>query len=151
MRRFFKYCIWGMAGTAFYLAVAAGAATAEERMAVKSPIANLRDGAGTKYQVLWQVEQYHPFLVIKKEDSWYEVKDFEGDSAWIHNSLLDDTSTVITVKPECNVREEPDTQSKIVLKVEKGVPFKVLQRKDDWIRIEHADGETGWIYKTLVW
>ena len=151
MKRVSQYGIWIVAAGIMILTVAAGAAAAEERMAVKAPIANLRDGAGTKYKVLWQVEQYHPFIILKKEDSWYEVKDFEGDTAWVHNSLLDDTSTVITVKPECNVREEPTTNSRIVLKVERGVPFKVLQRKDNWIRIEHADGETGWIYNSLVW
>lgn len=126
-------------------------AFAAERLAVKAPIANLRNGAGTKYKVLWQVEKYHPFLVEKKNKDWYEVKDFEGDTAWIHKSLLAKIETVISTKSKCNVRSEPDGKSKVVLMVEKGVPFKVLKHKGDWIRIEHADGETGWIYKTLVW
>ncbi|WDP92114.1 MAG: SH3 domain-containing protein [Desulfobacter sp.] len=124
---------------------------AAERLAVKASIANLRNGAGTKYKVLWQVEKYHPFLVIQKKGDWYEVKDFEGDSAWIHNSLLTSIKTVISTKSKCNVRKEPNTKSPVVLRVERGVPFKVLKRKGSWIRIEHADGETGWIYKTLVW
>ena len=127
------------------------AAGAAERMAVKASIANLRNGAGTKHKVLWQVEKYHPFLVIGKQKDWFEIKDFEGDTAWIHKSLLDKTRTVISVKSKCNVRSEPNTKSRIVLRVERGVPFKVLKRKGNWIRIEHADGETGWIYNTLVW
>ncbi len=49
------------------LGVIAQTAFAAERMAVKASIANLRNGAGTKYKVLWQVEKYHPFLIIKKE------------------------------------------------------------------------------------
>lgn len=125
-----------------------------ERMAVVKSIANIRDGAGTKHKVLWQVEKYHPFLVLKKQNDWYEVKDYEGDVAWIHKSLLGEVSTVITAnepKTKCNVRSEPSKNGRIVLKVERGVPFKVLSRKGNWIRIEHADGETGWIYKTLVW
>ena len=139
-----------MMGTVM-LALLAGTAGAAERMAVKSAIANLRNGGGTNFKMLWQVEKYHPFLVLKKKGKWYEVKDFEGDTAWIHSSLLDHTKTVITSKSQCNVRAEPTTKSKIVLKVERGVPFKVLQRKDNWIKIEHADGESGWIYNTLVW
>jgi SH3-like domain-containing protein len=120
-------------------------------MAVKASIANLRDGAGTKNKVLWQVEKYHPFLVISKKKDWYEVKDFEGDTAWIHKSLLGKISAVITTKTKVNVRSKPDKKSKVVLRVERGVPFKVLKREGNWIRIEHADGEVGWIYKTLVW
>ena len=129
----------------------AGTAGAAQRMAVKAAIANMRNGAGTKFDVLWQVEKYHPFLIVKKKGNWFEVKDFEGDTAWIHESLLDKSQTVITIKEKCNVRAEPSTKSEVVLKVERGVPFKVLRKKGKWIRIEHADGETGWIYQTLVW
>lgn len=133
------------------LGMFSGLAAAAERMAVKASIANLRDGAGTKYKVLWQVEKYHPFLVVNKKKDWYEVKDFEGDTAWIHKSLLAKINSVITVKTKCNVRSKPDKNSKLVLRVERGVPFKVLKRQGNWIRIEHADGEVGWIYKKLVW
>lgn len=143
--------LMGLAGVALIAVLVADTCAAAERMAVKAAIANLRNGSGTKFKVLWQVEKYHPFLILKKKGNWYEVKDFEGDTAWIHNSLLDETRTVITVKSKCNVRENPTTESSIVLKVERGVPFKVIDRKDKWIKIEHADGETGWIYNTLVW
>lgn len=128
-----------------------GIALASERLSVVSSVANLRNGAGTKYKVLWQVEKYHPFLVINKKKDWCEVKDFEGDTAWVHETLLGKTDTVISTKSNCNVRVKPDKSSDIVLRVERGVPFKVLARKGDWIKIEHADGEVGWIFKNLVW
>lgn len=129
----------------------ASIALASERLSVRSSVANLRGGAGTKYEVLWQVEKYHPVLVINKKKDWYEIKDFAGDMAWIHNSLLGKTDTVISIKSRCNVRSKPDTSSDIILRAERGVPFKVLGRKGDWINIEHADGEVGWIFKKLVW
>ena len=134
-----------------FVLLCAGTALASERLSVISSVANLRNGSGTKYKVLWQVEKYHPFLVINKKKDWYEVKDFEGDTAWLHKSLLGKTDTVISTKSKCNVRSKPDKSSDIVLRVERGVPFKVLSRKGDWIKIEHADGEVGWIYKSLVW
>jgi len=134
-----------------FVFLGAGIALASERLSVKSSVANLRNGRGTKYKVLWQVEKYHPFLVINKKKDWYEVKDFEGDTAWIHKTLLGRTDTVISIKSQCNVRATPDISGDIILRVEKGVPFKVLGRKGDWINIEHADGEVGWIFKKLVW
>lgn len=146
-----KKRIWIVLFSLILLGIFSEAALAADRMAVKASIANLRNGAGTKYKVLWQVEKFHPFLVLKKKKDWYEVKDFEGDTAWVHKSLLANIKTVISTKAKCNVRSKPDKKSKVVLRVEKGVPFKVLKRKGNWIRIEHADGETGWIYKTLVW
>ena len=131
--------------------VVAGPVAAAERMAVKSAVANLRSGPGSKYEVLWQVEKFHPVLVIEKKKDWYKIKDFEGDMAWIHSSLLGNINGVITTKTKCNVRSSPDKTGKILFTVERGVPFKVLKRSGNWIRIEHADGEIGWIYNSLVW
>jgi len=133
------------------MTLVAGNVAAAERMAVKSAVANLRAGPGSKYEVLWQVEKFHPVLVIEKKKSWYKIKDFEGDMAWIHSSLLGNINGVITTKTKCNVRSSPDKTGKILFTVERGVPFKVLKRSGNWIRIEHADGEIGWIYNSLVW
>ncbi|MBI5063989.1 MAG: hypothetical protein HZB87_11145, partial [Desulfatitalea sp.] len=35
--------------------------------------------------------------------------------------------------------------------VTKGIPFKVLQTKGQWLQVEHADGDSGWLMKNLVW
>ncbi len=124
---------------------------AQGRLSVTASIANMRSGPGTKYDVLWQVEQYHPVRVIEKKGNWYKIKDFENDVAWLHKSLLGKMQGVITIKEKCNVRSKPAKSGSILFTVEKGVPFKVLSRKGNWIEIEHADGDVGWIYKTLVW
>lgn len=122
-----------------------------ERRSITAGIANMRSGPGTNYDVLWQVEKYHPVRIVQKKGNWYKIKDFENDEAWLHKSLLGKTQGVITIKDKCNVRSKPDTKSTVLFTVEKGVPFKVLSRKGNWIKIEHADGDVGWIYKTLVW
>ena len=122
-----------------------------ERMAVNVPIANIRSGPGTKYDIIWKVEKYHPFMVIKKSGSWYRIKDCEQDEGWIHKSLVSDIRTVITRKNKCNVRSGPATSYDILFTVEKAVPFKVLERRNNWIHVQHADGDRGWIYKSLIW
>jgi SH3-like domain-containing protein len=133
------------------LLILPGLVFAQERLSVSAGIANMRSGPGTKYDVLWQVEQYHPVRIVEKKGNWYKIKDFENDVAWLHKSLLDKTEGVITIKDKCNVRSKAGTKSQVLFTVEKGVPFKVLSRKGNWIKIEHADGDVGWIYKTLVW
>ncbi|PIP41224.1 MAG: hypothetical protein COX19_04100 [Desulfobacterales bacterium CG23_combo_of_CG06-09_8_20_14_all_51_8] len=126
-----------------------------ERLAVNSSVANVRSGPGTNYEVLWQVEKYTPLQVVDKDKTgdWYYIKDYEGTIGWINRDILDNTDTVIT-KPldeRCNIRSGPDTKGDVVFKAVKGVPFKVLERKGDWLHVEHADGEGGWVHKTLVW
>ena len=128
----------------------AGAAMAE-RMAVVSPVANIRSGPGTQYDVLWKVQKYYPLLVIEKSESWYYFRDFEDDKGWVHQSMVKKVEAVITIKDLCNVRSGPGTGEKILFTVEKGIPFRVLKRTDHWLQIEHADGDKGWIHDSLVW
>ena len=122
-----------------------------ERLSVASSLANIRSGPGTKYDVLWQVAKYHPILVLKKTGNWYHFRDFEGDKGWLHKSLVRNIPSVITNKEKSNVRSGPGTKFKILFATEKGVPFKILKRKGNWIHVQHADGDKGWIHKSLVW
>ena len=122
-----------------------------ERMAVGSPVANIRSGPGSNYEIIWKVARYHPLVIVEKSGNWFRFKDFEGDIGWIHRSLVRKLQTLITAKPVCNVRSGPGTGHDIRFTVEKGIPFKRLKSKGNWIYIEHADGDRGWIHKSLVW
>ncbi len=123
-----------------------------ERLALAVNKANVRSGPGTKkYEVLWEIERYHPIQVIQKQGDWIFFKDFEGDEGWIHRRLVDKTPTVITRKGMVNIRSGPGTNAAISFKAEKGVPLKVLKRKGEWIQIQSAYGDKGWIHRKLVW
>ena len=130
--------------------VFAGVANAE-RLAVSAPVANIRSGPGTGHNVVWKVEQYFPIFVIEKSGEWYRFEDFEGDKGWVHRSLVGKIPAVITKNDTSNIRSGPGTTHQVLFSVEKGIPFKVLKRENNWIHIEHADGDKGWIHKSLVW
>jgi SH3-like domain-containing protein len=129
---------------------AAGAVQAE-RLSVKSDIANIRSGPSTSDAVIWQVEKYHPLNVLRSQGDWCLFEDFEGDRGWIHRSLLVNAKTVVVKKNQCNVRSGPGTGNAILFTVDKGVPFKVLEEKGKWLHVVHADGDKGWIHRSLVW
>ena len=132
------------------IAITAGTAMAE-RLTITAPVANIRSAPNTTSDILWKVEKYYPIFVTKKSGSWYQFQDFEKDSGWVHKSLVGKVKAVITKKDRCNVRSKPGTKEKILFTVEKGIPFKVLQSKDSWLNVEHADGDKGWIHRSLVW
>ncbi len=124
---------------------------AAERMTVNVDTANIRSGPDTRHDVLWKVELYHPIDVIKKSGGWYEFKDYEGDRGWIYAKLVTTFPSVIVLKDKCNVRTGPSTDNDVAFTVERGVPFRVLEKKESWLHIRHADGDSGWIYAPLVW
>ena len=132
------------------LVVCTGTAWAQ-RLAVSASIANVRSGPGSQYDVMWQVEKYYPFEVLKKEKKWLHFKDFEGDRGWLHESLAGKIDTVVTTSATGNIRSGPGTENEIRYTVERGTPFKVTGKKGNWLKIEHAKGYRGWIYKSLVW
>lgn len=133
------------------LLLISGTVASAERLSVKVSVANIRSGPGKSYDILWEVEKYYPLDVYQKSGQWYHFRDFEGDKGWIHKSLLNKVPSVITKKDKCNIRSGPGATFSILFTVEKGVPFRVLQHKGNWIYIQHADGDKGWIHKSLIW
>lgn len=127
------------------------ASASAQRLAVTSSTANVRSGPGTEFDVIWKVEMYHPIVVKKKQGNWYFFADFEGDEAWIHKSLAGKVEAVISIKTNCNVRSGPGTKFDVLFTVDKGIPFKVLKKKGSWLNVAHADGDEGWLHKSLVW
>ncbi|MFC1488475.1 SH3 domain-containing protein [Thermodesulfobacteriota bacterium] len=122
-----------------------------ERLSVAGSVANIRSGPGTTHGILWSVGKYYPFNVLKKSGAWYRLRDFEGDEGWIHKSLVRNIPSVITKNEKCNIRSGPGTQYKMLITVGKGIPFKIIKRKANWLNIQHADGDKGWIHASLVW
>jgi len=135
----------------FFLVIIYSSAAFAERMSVNVPMANVRSGPGTQYKTLWKVEKYHPLEIIKKSGSWYYFRDYEGDNGWIFNSVLSKESSVIAIKDKSNLRSGPGTNFDIAFTVEKGVPLKIIERKNEWIQVLHSEGDKGWIHKMLVW
>ncbi|NVM21573.1 MAG: SH3 domain-containing protein [Desulfobacterales bacterium] len=127
-----------------------GAANAK-RLSVNSGKANIRSGPGTNHEILWSAGKYYPVDIIKKSGNWYRIRDFEGDTGWIHKSLLKKIHSVIVKGPIANVREGPGTSSAVLFQAEKGVSFKLLKTKGKWLKVRHGDGDIGWVHKNLVW
>ncbi len=133
------------------LPVAVAVAAAPQRLSVKVGLANVRAAPSRKAKVLWQVARYHPFMVIGCQGNWCHCRDFEGDTGWVHKKLLARIPTVITIKESCNVRSGPGTGNRILFVVDREVPLKVLKRQGHWLKIQHEDGDQGWIHRSLVW
>jgi SH3-like domain-containing protein len=131
--------------------VTVSSVSAAERLAISVNTANVRSGPGTNFQALWRMEKYTPIKVVSRQGKWIFFEDFEGTQGWMRDDLVDNTPTVITIRGKGNIRSSPGTNHEIIFQAESGVPFKVIQRRGEWLNIKHADGDTGWIHSSLVW
>lgn len=130
---------------------AASPVCAAERLSVSASLANVRANPDTASDTLWRMERYHPLVVLEKKGPWVRFRDFEGDEGWMHRSLLDKTPTIIIKVSRANIRSGPGKSHSLVFDAEKGTPFKVLKKEGRWLQVQHADGDTGWVFDALVW
>jgi outer membrane biosynthesis protein TonB len=49
-----------------------------------------------------------------------------------------------------NMREKPDTKSKIVQVLTKGTKVTVVSKGDQWFRVKLTDGTEGWVAESVV-
>ena len=58
--------------------------------------------------------------------------------------------TLQVLKDDCNLREGPGFQYKIIGKLSKDAVVVGFSFKENWIRVETKDGISGWIFQTLI-
>jgi len=126
-------------------------ALASEFVRVKKDGVNIRSGAGTDKEILWEVFKDFPLEVVKHDKNWIQTTDFEGDQGWIYKSLVDKEKRVIVKVNTANMRIGPSKNYELVATVKYGVVFTPLEKEGEWIKVRHEDGTIGWIFGTLLW
>ena len=127
-----------------------------ETLCVKGDKVNMRTGPGIQYKIKWEYGNGFPFEIVRMQDDWAKVKDFENDSGWIHRSLLQQKPMVIVKvskdkEKSINIRSGPGIDNPIIGNAFHGVVFAKLDVKGDWVKVQHESGLVGWITKTLLW
>ncbi len=123
-----------------------------EMIAVSVDQANIRETPKiNQYNLFIQAPRYYPLKVLGSEDGFYQVRDYRGQIGWISRKVVDDTRAVVVKVSQANIRGGPGLNNKVVLRAERGVCFKVLKTKGEWMHLEHASGRRGWMHQNLLW
>lgn len=118
---------------------------------VRSEKANVREGAGIDHPVAWVADRFTPFEALDWDGEWVGVNGIDGNTGWMHQSVLSSDPCVIMAGKLANIRSGPGLEHEALWEVEHGYPFKVLQRQEDWIQVTDGDEVEGWIFVKLVW
>ncbi|NIO28506.1 MAG: SH3 domain-containing protein [Candidatus Latescibacteria bacterium] len=59
-------------------------------------------------------------------------------------------NTVEVQRSVANIRESATTNSQVVTTANQGDKLKVLDRQGAWYKVQTKDGQTGWVYSSLV-
>lgn len=55
---------------------------------VRVRLANIRNGPGTRHDVVFDAEKGTPFKVLQKKSGWVQVQHSDGDKGWVFKSLV---------------------------------------------------------------
>ncbi len=128
------------------------AAAAAEYVSIQRDKVNIRSGPGTDHEILWEVFRDFPLQILERRGEWARIVDYENDRGWIYSPLVSDVKRVIVkVSTTANMRVGPGTNYEVKATVQRGVVFEPLERRGSWIKVQHADGITGWISEQLLW
>jgi len=126
-------------------------ADALEFRSVAVPAAVLYDAPSAKGRKLFILTQGYPIEILVTLDAWLKVRDASGELAWIEAKSLSVQRMVMVKVPKAEVRQAPDENAPVVFQAEQDVLLEVIETADNWARVKHRDGATGFIRITQVW
>lgn len=112
----------------------------------------VRTGPALRYPIKWIYQRENlPVEVVEEFDTWRKIKDIDGDTGWVHQSLLSGTRTVLT-KGEQNipVYKDPSDSSRMTAMLEPGVIAITSTCKGLWCELS-AQGYRGYAPRKFLW
>ncbi len=129
-------------------------------VSLKSDRVNLRNGPGTDYPTGWVYRRAGlPVEVIKEFESWRQVRDSEGATGWVLQSLLSGRRTGLVLPWERKTGSPPplvpimasdSERSGVVANVEAGVIADLHACDGRWCRVT-VDQYAGYIEQKKLW
>lgn len=111
---------------------------------------NIRSGPGTIYSIVGTVSKGEVFTIIEEQGKWGRLLSGKG---WLSLEYLDkleqQPKQELKLKVPClvkviadtlHVREEPNTQSKIITSIHRPSTYFIIEEKDGWGKIRSLNG-----------
>lgn len=108
---------------------------------------NVRAGPGQNYPIKFTFKlKGIPVQVVSEYDNWNEIKDYEGQSGWVMQSLLTKKRTLMvrTTKDFVNLYKKNNEKSRVLYRLENNVIGDYLKCVEGWCAMEVSD-KKGWV------
>ncbi len=121
-------------------------------VSIKSDDINIRIGPSKNYPILIKyIIKNFPLKIIDEHKEWRKVIDFEGNSGWIHKSLIKgERNAIIVTDNENNLLLYNTVLGKKIGEVKKSSLVELKKCKINWCLIS-KDNNYGWIEKKYLW
>lgn len=118
---------------------------------IRSSTVNLRTGPGTQYPITWTIKHARlPVQIIAEYETWRQIKDPDGTTGWVHQSMLSGKRYVLVRKDILPFLDGPDRQGRILAKIRSGEIATYKRCENGFCQVEIAK-KKGWLPVQAVW
>ncbi|MDP1558704.1 MAG: SH3 domain-containing protein [Nitrosomonas sp.] len=110
------------------------------------------DAPSLKAEKLYVATRFWPVEALVNVDGWVKVRDSSGSLAWVEQKALSNQRYVIVTVPQAKVYQAADVNAELVFQVQERVVMEWLESiVSGWVKVQHRDGQTGYIQVHQVW
>ncbi|MBF0239305.1 MAG: hypothetical protein HQM12_16510 [SAR324 cluster bacterium] len=115
--------------------------------------AMLYAGPGTEYdKTSWSLSRFTPLRVFNTWNDWYQVKDIDGDSHWIHSKNISTQVYCFSLKQDNTpLYDGPGDYYSQQRTGKKYESFYFGKRQGDWTQGTDGSDNAVWVKSDLVW
>lgn len=123
---------------------------AKQYVSLKSSKINMRVGPGDEFPVIWEfLRAGLPLQLLAEYQQWRKVRYIDNTEGWIHQNMLSGRNTAMVIANDTLLYKK-QSESTPIAKLEKGVIVRVLEIRNDWIKVD-VNKIKGWIKKSNLW
>lgn len=120
-------------------------------VSLSSGMANLRTGPGDRYPVTWLYQRKGlPLKVVKEYGIWRQVVDPDGETGWMHRTMISSQRTAIVVNGIQELRARPEASARVTWQIEPGVTGNISDCANSWCRFT-INKHSGYIRYDAIW
>jgi SH3-like domain-containing protein len=118
---------------------------------LRSDEVNVRTGPGTRYPVDWVFKRKAmPVEIVAEYENWRKIRDWQGASGWVHQSLLTGKRSFIVPSKVVSLHRTPALAAEVVAKLDPEVTGEIQSCSGDWCRVK-VSGMSGWLERSDLW
>ncbi len=120
-------------------------------VSLRSNKVHLRTGPGKRYPIDWiLVYQNMPVEIIGEFQVWRKIRDWQGSTGWVHQSLLSGKRWVIVRNDQILLRAGPRPDAAVVAKISKKNLGRLKSCRGTWCEVKFSRFH-GWTKRSTIW
>ncbi len=120
---------------------------------LRSNKVRMRTGPGFQYPVSWvYLKSGLPVKIISQLTVWRKVQDWQGNTGWVHSSMLRGVRNFIVHQADVNIYQTSSKNSWVIARLAPRVigHVDICEKHSDWCQVSVGEYQ-GWVTRDSIW